>query len=156
MTDNGRRARYGAAYVQALCAAAGAGFKETSIDEDIMAVDASVSFPRMDVRVQIKCTSKFKVGGTQLTLPLRPDWVAKWTESDTPVFVVVVKVPASVPGWLTFDPAYTRHETVAFGRRFEAAADTASMLFTASHRLTTESIYDWRDLAYDLADGVIV
>jgi hypothetical protein len=118
-----------------------------------MAVDATVGFPRLDVRVQIKCTSKFKVAGTRLTLPLESEWVEKWTESDSPVFVVVVKVPPSIPGWVTFDPGFTRHETVAYGRRFVAGQDGTSMRFAAAHRLTTESIYDWRDLAYDIADG---
>lgn len=155
-TDNGRRARYGAAYVRALCAHAGASFVETSIDEDIMAIDGTVDFARMPVRVQIKCTSQFSVAGSRLTLPLEPSWVKKWTASDTPVFVVVVKVPSDIPGWLDYDVAFTRHNTVAFGRRFVAAIDQASMVFTSSDRLTGESIYEWRDLAYDIADGVVI
>lgn len=154
-TDNGRRARYGAAYVRALCAHAGAAFNETSVDEDIMAIDGSVDFARMPVRVQIKCTSQFSVSGSRLTLQLEPSWVSKWITSDTPVFVVVVKVPSDIPGWLHYDAAFTRHNTVAFGRRFIAATDLTSMMFTSSHRLTSESIYEWRDLAYDIADGVV-
>jgi hypothetical protein len=155
ITDNGRRARYGAAYLRALCAQAGAGFTETSIDEDVMAVDATIDFARMPVRVQIKCTSKFKVSGSKLTLPLAPSWVANWVMSDTPVFVVVVKVPPLVPDWLAFDTAFTRHNTTAYGRRFDAAADSTAMAFDATHRVTSHSIYEWRDLAYDLADGLV-
>ena len=68
-TDNGRRARYGAAYMRSLCAHAGALFTESSIDEDIMAIDGAVDFARMPVRVQIKCTSKFSVPGGKFTLP---------------------------------------------------------------------------------------
>ena len=154
-TDNGRRARYGAAYMRALCAHAGASFTETSIDEDIMAIDGAIDFARMPVRVQIKCTSQFSVAGSRLTLPLDPGWVNKWTMSDTPVFVVVVKVPSDIPGWLDYDVAFTRHNTVAFGRRFVAATDVTSMVFTTADRLTGESIYEWRDLAYDIADGVV-
>lgn len=154
-TDNVRRARYGAAYVRALCAHAGASFAETSIDEDIMAIDGQIDFARMPVRVQIKCTSQFSVAGSKLTLPLEPSWVKKWTVSDTPVFVVVVKVPSDIPGWLDYDVAFTRHNAVAFGRRFVAATDLAAMVFTSADRLTGESIYDWRDLAYDIADGVV-
>jgi hypothetical protein len=154
-TDNGRRARYGAAFVRTLCAQAGATFAETSVDEDIMAIDGTVDFARMPVRVQIKCTSKFSVSGGKFTLPLEPSWVKKWTASDTPVFVVVVKVPSDIPGWLDYDVAFTRHNTVAFGRRFVAATDLTSMVFTSSHRLNAESIYEWRDLAYDIADGVV-
>ena len=154
-TDNGRRARYGAAYMRALCAHAGASFSETSIDEDIMAIDGAVDFARMPVRVQIKCTSKFSITGSKLTLPLEPGWVKKWTTSDTPVFVVVVKVPLDIPDWLDYNVGFTRHNTVAFGRRFDKATDLKSMAFTSAHRLTSESIYDWRDLAYDIADGVV-
>ena len=60
-TDNGRRARYGAAYVRALCAHAGAKFSENDPDEDIQAIDGTIDFARMPVRVQIKCTSGRKV-----------------------------------------------------------------------------------------------
>ena len=120
-----------------------------------MAIDGTVDFARMPVRVQIKCTSQFSVAGSKLTLQLEPSWVKKWTASDTPVFVVVVKVPSDVPGWLDYDVAFTRHNTVAFGRRFVAATDLTAMVFTSSDRLTGESVYDWRDLAYDIADGVV-
>lgn len=154
-TDNGRRARYGAAYVRALCAHAGAGFTETSIDEDVMAVDASIDFARMPVRVQIKCTSQFKVSGSKLSLPLEAGWTDKWAESDTPVFVVVIKVPPLLPDWLSFDSAFTRHNTVAYGRRFDPAKDSGGMSFDATHHLSSESIYEWRDIAYGIADGVI-
>lgn len=154
-TDNGRRARYGAAYVRTLCAHAGAAFTETNVDEDIMAIDGAVDFARMPIRVQIKCTSKFSVPGGKFTLPLETGWVKKWTASDTPVFVVVVKVPSDIPGWLDYDIAFTRHNTVAFGRRFDVAMDVTSMVFTRSDRLTGESIYEWRDLAYDIADGLV-
>ncbi|KQZ86098.1 hypothetical protein ASD56_07505 [Microbacterium sp. Root166] len=120
-----------------------------------MAIDGTVDFARMPVRVQIKCTSKFSVRGSKFTLPLEPGWTKKWTASDTPVFVVVVKVPSDIPGWLDYDVAFTRHNAVAFGRRFDVTTDTTSMMFTSSDRLTGESIYEWRDLAYDIADGVV-
>lgn len=155
-TDNGRRARYGAAYVRTLCAHAGATFTETNVDEDIMAIDGAVDFARMPIRVQVKCTSKFSVPGGKFTLPLETGWVKKWTASDTPVFVVVVKVPSDIPGWLDYDVAFTRHNTVAFGRRFDKATDLTSMVFTKADRLTGESIYEWRDLAYDIADGLVI
>ncbi|RJT75643.1 DUF4365 domain-containing protein [Arthrobacter cheniae] len=141
--------------MRTLCAHVGASFTETSIDEDVMAIDGTVDFARMPVRVQIKCTSQFSVAGNRLTLPLELSWVEKWTISDTPVIVVVVKVPSDIPGWLDYDVAFTRPNTVAFGRRFDAATDVTSMVFTSSDRLTGESIHDWRDLAYDIADGVV-
>lgn len=154
-TDNGRRARYGAAFLRTLCAHAGASFSETSVDEDIMAIDGTVDFARMPIRVQIKCTSKFSVRGTKFTLPLEPTWVKKWAASQTPVFVVVVKVPGDISRWLDYDPSFTRHNTVAFGRRFDAMNDGRSMTFSSADRITGESIYEWRDLAYSIADGLV-
>jgi hypothetical protein len=152
-SDNGRRARYGAAYFSSLCAHAGATFNETRVDEDIEAVDGTLGFQRTIVRVQIKCTSKFVVGNGQMTLPLDSHWVDSWEASDTPVFVVVVKVPKDVDGWVEHDAVFTRHHTVAFGKRFPRGVDTMSLTFTAADKLTSESIYDWRDLVYDIMDG---
>lgn len=152
-TDNGRRARYGAAYMRALCAHAGAAFTETSIDEDIMAIDGTIDFARMPVRIQIKCTSKFSVSSRKITFPLESGWTQKWSISDTPVFVVVVKVPRDIAGWLDYTSTYTRHNTVAFGRRFNRSKDLTSMVFDSSDLLTGDSIYEWRDIAYSLADG---
>jgi len=154
-TDNGRRARYGAAYVRSMCAHAGASFTETSVDEDIMAIDGAIDFARMPVRVQIKCTSKFKVAGNKFTLPLESGWIRKWSVSDTPVFVVVVKVPQDIQGWLDYDQSFTRHNAVAFGRRFIPTMDLKSMVFVAEDRVTAESIYEWRDLAYGIVDGIV-
>jgi hypothetical protein len=39
LPDTGRRARYGVAYLRTICAQAGVGVKETSPDEDVLAVD---------------------------------------------------------------------------------------------------------------------
>ncbi len=128
---------------------------ETSIDEDVQAVDATVDFSRMPVRVQIKCTSQYQVGNRSLTLPLEPNWIEKWTDSDTTVFVVVVKVPASIPDWIEHDVSRTLHRTVAFGKRFEETVHTSSMTFTQADKLTGDSIYAWRDLAYAVYDGTV-
>src|SRR3712207_247295 len=61
-SDNGRRGRYGVAYLRSLCATAGVGLKENSPDEDVDAVDATLKFARASAEVQVKCTSLFKVG----------------------------------------------------------------------------------------------
>lgn len=153
--DNVRRARYGVAYVEALCAHAGTDFRESSPDTDVSAVDGSIEFARMPVRVQIKCTSRYQVGARSLTLRLKSEWVDKWTESDTPVFVIVVKVPQSVPEWVEHADVFTRHHTVAFGKRFEPGMHTSSMKFTAADKMTSETLYEWRDLAYAIADGAV-
>ena len=54
LTANGRKARYGAAYLRAVCAQAGVLMSEGSMDEDVLAFDCTVGFPDGDVRVQVK------------------------------------------------------------------------------------------------------
>lgn len=147
-SDNGRRGRYGVAYLRALCAHAGVGFAETSPDEDVDAIDATLKFGRASAEVQVKCTGGFKVGMNPATLTLEPDWVQKWTEQYHPVFVVLVKVPAVVPDWIETSQSFTKHRTVAFGKRFDPAQHTTSMKFTKVDHLTAETLYDWRDEVY--------
>jgi hypothetical protein len=57
----GLNARFGAAYLRAICSHAGVGFTETTIDEDVLAVDATVDFAISPARVQIKCSIRFKI-----------------------------------------------------------------------------------------------
>lgn len=154
-TDEARKARYGVAYMQSLCAHAGVDFKEGSVDSDYIAIDGTIEYPRVAARVQIKCTSQFKVGPGNMSLQLKPGWVEKWSESETAVFVVVVKVPKSVPDWVEHDAVFTRHGTVAFGKRFISADHQSVMTFTAADKVKTETIYDWRQLTYDIYDGVV-
>ena len=147
-TDNGRRGRYGVAYLRGLCAAAGVGLKENSPDEDVDAIDVTLQFARASAEVQVKCTSGFKVGGGSATLSLEPGWVGKWSESYHPVFVVLVKVPKGIHEWIDFKSTSTSHRTVAFGMRFDKALHTTSMQFTKADRITAETLYDWRDEVY--------
>lgn len=144
-SDNGRRGRYGVAYLRALCATAGVGLKENSADEDVDAIDATLRFARASAEVQVKCTSGFKVGVGRATLQLEPDWVAKWSASYHPVFIILVKVPVGIDEWIDFKQTSTAHRTVAFGKRFDRAVHGTSMQFTKADRLTAETLYDWRD-----------
>jgi hypothetical protein len=152
-TDNGRRARYGAAYLHGICAQAGVEFGETTIDSDTLAVDGTIEFARIGARVQLKCTSSFKVGNGNATLTLEDTWRRKWAENYGPIFVVIVKVPSDIPDWIEHAASLTRHRATAFGQRFDPAVHTKSMTFTAAHRLTVETIYDWRDQTYAFFDG---
>ena len=148
-TDNGRKGRYGVAYLRSLAAHAGVGLQETSPDEDIDAVDVTVKFGRASAEVQIKCTSQFKVGVGSATLQLETGWIEKWTDSLVPVYVVLVKVPSVVGDWIDGKRSSTVHRTVAFGKRFDPTVHTTSMKFTRADRITAETLYDWRDEVYD-------
>lgn len=147
-SDNGRRGRYGVAFLRSLAAHAGVGFMENSPDEDVDAVDVALQFARASVRVQVKCTGSFKVGPGRATLELEPGWVEKWSASFEPVYVVLVKVPSVVSDWIEGQPASTVHKAVAFGKLFDPVAHTTSMQFTKADLLTTEMLYDWRDELY--------
>lgn len=147
-SDNGRRGRYGVAYLRALAAHAGVGFAENSPDEDVDAIDVSIKFGRASAEVQVKCSGQFKVGQGSATLQLKPEWVRKWADSFLPVYVVLVKVPSDVRSWIDGRAATTLHRTVAFGKRFDPATHASSMKFTKADRLTSETLYDWRDEVY--------
>jgi len=136
------------AYLRALCATAGVTFAETSPDEDIDAIDATVGFARASALVQVKCTSGFQVGMRRATLQLEPGWVAKWTEQYGPVFVVLVKVPVGFHEWIECRPSATTHTAVAFGKRFDPAIHTESIQFNRDDHLTADTLYDWRDEIY--------
>ncbi|MBT2498534.1 DUF4365 domain-containing protein [Agromyces sp. ISL-38] len=152
-SDNGRRGRYGVAYLRALAAHAGVGFFETTSDEDVDALDVTLKFGRASAEVQVKCTSGFKVGPGRATLSLEPSWVGKWSASFHPIYVVMVKVPSVVGDWIDSKPSSTVHRAVAFGKRFDRVQHTESMKFTSADRLTPETLYDWRDEVYAFLEG---
>lgn len=152
-TDNGRRGRYGSAYLRALAAHAGIGFKETSPDEDVDAIDATLKFARASVEVQVKCKSTFKVGVGPATLDLEDAWVKKWTGHYSPVYVVLVKVPPTICDWIDGKTTSTIHKTVAFGKLFDPKLHTTKMKFTKADQLTSETLYDWRDATYEFFEN---
>lgn len=82
------------------------------------------------------------------TLALEPEWVAKWSESYNPVFIVLVKVPSGFQDLLDFRPNVTSHRAVAFGKRFDPVQHQARIKFTKADRLTAETLYDWREQVY--------
>lgn len=152
-TDNGRRGRYGVAYLRSLAAHAGVGFVEMSPDEDLDAIDVSLRFGRASAEVQVKCTGRFRVGPGSASLQLEAAWVQKWASSFHPVYVVLVKVPSEVGAWIDGRPSSTLHRTVGFGKRFDPAVHSAAIKFTRADRLTAETLYDWRDEIYDFYEN---
>src|ERR1700693_3373291 len=93
LSPNGSKARFGVAYVRAVCSQAGFGFTETSPDEDILAVDGQVDFAMCPARVQIKCTGRFRLpGGKTASWQAEESWWGHWHESRIPVYFVLVVV----------------------------------------------------------------
>lgn len=143
-TDNGRKARYALAYFRSICAQAGVTIAETEPDEDIMAIDVDVRFPRLTSRVQIKCTSKFKLTGKTVTMDLEPSWVASWSESFAPVYFVVVIVPAVIPDWIAHPLSSTSHKTAAYWARFDPTIHKDKITVQKSNRFTLDTLHQWK------------
>jgi len=143
-TDNGRKARYALAYFRSICAQAGVSIAETEPDEDIMAIDVAIQFPRLSSRVQIKCTSKFKLTGKSLTMDLEPSWVASWSDSFAPVSFLVVIVPAVIPDWIAHPATSTSHKTGAYWARFDPAFHKNKITVVKSNRFTLDTLHEWK------------
>lgn len=144
LSPDGRKARYGLAYVRSICSQAGAPFTETEPDSDVLAIDCSIWFPQGDVRVQVKCTSRWTIGGRSLTFPVEEEWVRKWDENIFPVYFVVVIVPAlAARHWLRHDSDGTFHHTAAFWARLPPGEVGVSVEVPKDQRLMVSTISSW-------------
>ena len=146
MSDEGRKARYGLAYLRSICSQAGVGMTENSPDEDVLAVDCTVDFDEAGVRVQVKCTSQWTIAGRSLSFPVKQEWVRRWEKNFFPVYLVVVLVKDPPDGWLRHDSEGTFHATVAFWTRlWPSQADRAAVDVPKNQRFSMESISHWHD-----------
>lgn len=142
LSDNGRKARYGVSYVRAICSQAGVTMTETSPDEDVLAVDCQVHFEPGDVRVQVKCTSSWTIGGASLTFPLEERWIRKWDRCRVPVYLVVVIVQPDPDEWISHDDNGTLHKSAAFWVRVPKSPGP-SIEVPKDQRLTGRTLSAW-------------
>lgn len=140
---NGCKARYGLSYVRSVCSQAGVTMTETEPDSDVLAVDCNVAFREADVRVQVKCTSKWTIGGRSLRYPIEEGWIRKWDDSVVPVYFVVVIVPSDPALWLRHDQDGTFHGTAAFWVRLVPGTVGTSLAVPKDQRLTRNTIEIW-------------
>lgn len=133
------------AYVRAVCSQAGVGFKETSIDEDVLAIDGEIDFAVAAARVQIKCTGQFRInGGDTATWPAEPAWWPKWHQSKLPVYFVVVMLdPDEQRRWLLHQQIGTMHHAAAFWVRVDRMSQAAGITVPKTQRLTAETLVEW-------------
>ena len=150
---SGRKARYGLAYVRSICSQSGVPFLEPQPDEDVLAVDCAVCFPQGDVRVQVKCTGRWTIGGSSLTFPVDQEWVRKWDENILPVYFVVVIVPRQLPAghWLRHDLKGTFHHTAAFWARLPPGEVGSSVVIRKTQRLKASTISLWHQDLLEIA-----
>lgn len=146
LTPDGRKARYGVAYVRSICAQAGVSLQEMSPDEDVLAVDCDITFRAgAHVSVQVKCTSGFKISGRSISWPVKTEWVKKWQERWLPVYFVTVIVPIDAAEWIKHDPAEgTFHHTAAFWRRIRRDEHIGTRIsIPKSQRLQSSTLALW-------------
>jgi hypothetical protein len=118
---------------------------ETEPDSDVLAVDCNVMFREADVRVQVKCTSQWTIGGKSLSYPVEEGWIRKWDESVVPVYFVVVVVPPDPDLWLSHDQVGTLHRTAAFWVRLVPGTVGTSLAVPKNQRLTKDTIQIWHN-----------
>lgn len=137
LASKGRKARYGVAYLRAVCAQAGAPLNETSPDEDVSAVDCSILFDVGTARVQVKCTSGKSIQGKTATVRLEQQWIKKWNASHEPVYLVLVIVGKEEASWLRHDSDGTFHSSAAFWVRVDNRTNGAKLQVPKTQRLTS-------------------
>jgi hypothetical protein len=115
---------------------------ETSPDEDVLAIDCQVHFEVGDVRMQVKCTSGWTIGGGGLTFPLEERWVRKWDRCRVPVYLVVVVVPPDPDLWVRHDDDGTFHGSAAFWVRVPKNQGS-SIEVPKDQRLSKETLIAW-------------
>jgi hypothetical protein len=145
LTANGAKARFGIAHLRAVCSQAGVGCTETSPDEDVLAVDASVEFEPAAARVQVKCTGQFKIsGGSTATWPAEVAWRDKWRKVRVPVyFVLVIVDPDDQLRWLHHHDEGTLHRAAAFWTRIDPLSQAAGIQVPKNQRLTADTLRQW-------------
>jgi hypothetical protein len=150
LATNIRKSRIGVAYVRSVCAQAGVGFAETSPDEDAIAVDGLVTFRQLEVRVQIKCTSKIAIDAESASWHIEPRWAQKWSESWLPVFLVLVIVDPQELRWLEHHAGHTVLRAAAYwGQVNDLQIRSQNLPVPKANRLTRETFLSWKDLARD-------
>lgn len=142
---NGAKARFGVAYLRSICSQAGVGFTETSIDEDVLAIDGKIEFAVADARIQVKCTGKFKInGGQTATWPADSHWWSKWHGCKVPVyFVMLVLDPDDQPRWVQHVPEGTLHRAAAFWVRVDQMSESSGIVVPKNQRLTADTLHEW-------------
>lgn len=147
-----RQGRYGVAYVQNVCAQFGIAFKETSVDEDFLAVDGTLGFRLAEVRVQIKCTTRpFAVTTGELRWPVKQEWVNNWRENLNPAYLIVVQVGQDPALWADFDrDDVTLHRAAAYWTRIDnlPGEHVAGVAVPRANRFTPETVRDWNNALY--------
>lgn len=144
LTDNGCKARYGVAYLRALCSQAGLLMSEISPDEDAQAIDCMIIFRTGIVTVQVKCTSQFKLKGRTASWPMELHWQEAWEQQQLPVYFVMVIVEETDPQtWLRHADDGTFHRAAAYWTRVDVNTPAHAIRVDKTQRLTADTFHRW-------------
>jgi len=144
LSQNGAKGRFGVSYVRSIVSQAGVGFTETSPDEDVLAIDATVDFAVAPARLQIKCTAGFSIGGKSATWQSDLYWREQWSQSLLPVYFVLVILDADDrPQWIKHHDAGTDHRAAAFWVRVNQTETGDKIRIPKSQRLTASVLGQW-------------
>ncbi|WP_157852453.1 DUF4365 domain-containing protein [Kitasatospora sp. NRRL B-11411] len=144
LSPNTAIGRYGVSYVRSIVSQAGVGFNETSSDEDVLAIDATVEFDTAPARLQIKCTTGLTIAGRSASWKSDLIWREHWTQSLLPVyFVLVVLDEVERPRWIHHHEAGTDHRAAAFWTRVDQAEAGARIQVPKEQRLTADVLSIW-------------
>ena len=146
LSANGSKARYGAAYLRALSAQAGYGFKETSIDEDVLAVDCTLEVPATDIRIQVKCTDQPWNKSLRIGYQVSPHWAQAWSQNLHTVYFVVVRL-ATTHGQSTWvhhgDDEATLHRAAAYWTGIDPNNVPNRVYVDKDNRLSADTFEQW-------------
>ena len=143
LDSNHRKSRLSASFFRAICADAGYPCTETSIDEDIGGVDATIDLSEAPLRVQLKATSAIQPTDKGLRFHIKQEWVEKWNRSALPVYLIVL-VLDSVDSWVE----HQAQQTVLKGKAYwynvsNLAAGTRSLLIPNTNRIHEDTLKQW-------------
>jgi hypothetical protein len=147
LDPNTAKGRFGVAYVKSIFSQAAVGFNETAPDEDSIAVDGSLEFAVAAARVQIKCSSQFKISGKSATWDSELHWRDSWAASKLPVFFVLVILDYKDPlHWIQHHDAGTDHRAAAFWVRVNGVgAPAEKIVVPKKQRLTAATLELWEE-----------
>lgn len=141
--------RFGVAYVRNVCAHAHIGFSETSPTEDALALDGTLDFDSVGIRIQVKATTKWQLTSRAKTLvfPIEPEWREKWLKQRNPAFIVVILVSKEIPAWISHGTGSTRLAAYALWARIDKIDPNAtSVTLSKSQRFTASTLGEWAQM----------
>ncbi len=138
--------RFAVSYVRKVCAQAHIGFDETSSGEDVLAVDGTIQYPVLGVRVQIKGSTgpSLTPQTGSLSMPIEPKWREKWRRNGPPVFMIYVLMEHEISSWLAQQPTNTLAGAYALWSRIDNIdLDAESVVFDRTQRFSAETVGEW-------------